>query len=104
MSYESGLIGYAAFASLAMSMKKHSSLGWSALPPPPILRLLGWTLLALSAAMAVAASGAALGVTAWIGQMCAAAAALVLLLSWRPRVALALAGACLVAAAGLSLL
>ncbi|WP_161495005.1 DUF3325 domain-containing protein [Caulobacter sp. BP25] len=80
--YESGLISYAAFASLALAVKKHgSSLGWSALPPQRVLRVLGWVLLALSAMAPVARLGLALGVTAWIAQMCVAAALLVLMLS-----------------------
>lgn len=99
MPYESGLIGYAAFASLAMAMKKHgSSLAWSGLPSRRALRVLGWTLLAFSAVVAVAQLGPALGVTAWIGQMCIAAPFLVLLLSWRPRLATILAGPSLICA------
>lgn len=99
MPYESGLISYAAFASLALAMKKHgSSLGWSALPPQRVLRVLGWALLALSAMAAVARMGLALGVTAWIAQMCVAAALLVLMLSWRPRLSAILAGVGLVCA------
>lgn len=99
MPYESGLISYAAFASLALAMKKHgSSLAWSGPPPRRALRVLGWTLLAFSAVVAVARWGPALGVTAWIGQMCLAAPFLALLLSWRPRLATILAGASLICA------
>jgi len=99
MPYESGLISYAAFASLALAMKKHgSSLGWSALPPPRVLRMLGWALLALSAMAAVARLGLALGVTAWFAQMCVAAPLLVLVLSWRPKLSAILAGVGLVCA------
>ena len=99
MPFESGLIGYAAFASLGLAMKKHgSSLAWSGLPSRRVLRVLGWTLLAFSAVVAVAQLGPALGVTAWIGQMCVAAPLLVLLLSWRPRLATSLAGASVICA------
>ena len=99
MPYESGLISYAALASLALAVKKHgSSLGWSSLPAPRVLRVLGWTLLVLSAAVAMVRLGPPLGVTSWIGQMCVAAPLLVLLLSWRPRLAATLAGVSLVCA------
>ncbi|MDG2527206.1 DUF3325 domain-containing protein [Caulobacter endophyticus] len=93
MPYESGLISFAAFTCLALSMKKHrSGLEPLALPSPGVLRVLGWGLLALSAGVAVFRLGGALGVTSWIGQMCVAAALLVLLMSWRPRAATVLAG------------
>lgn len=99
MPYESGLIGYAAFTSLALAMKKHGSgLAWTGLPSRRALRVLGWALLAFSAVVAVAQLGLALGLTAWIGQMCLAAPFLVLLLSWRPRLATILAAASLICA------
>jgi len=99
MPYESGLLGYAAFASLALAMKKHAdSLAWNALPPRPVLSVLGWALLALSATVAVVRLGPSLGITTWIGQICLAAPLLVLLLSWRPRLAAILAAAALVCA------
>ncbi|PVM83450.1 DUF3325 family protein [Caulobacter endophyticus] len=97
MPYESGLISFAAFACLALAMKKHRpGLEPLVLPPQRVLRVLGWALLALSAAVAVLRLGPALGVTAWVGQMCVAAPLLVLLLSWRPKAATALAGAGLI--------
>jgi hypothetical protein len=99
MPYESGLISYAAFASLALATKKHGSgMTWSGLPSRRALRVLGWTLLAFSAVVAVAQLGPALGVTAWIGQMSLAGPFLVLLLSWRPRLAMILAGASMICA------
>lgn len=99
MPYESGLIGYAAFASLALAMKKHGdSLAWSFLPSQRVLQVLGWALLALSATVAVVRLGAPLGVTTWIGQMGVAAPLLALLLSWRPKLSAILAGVGLVCA------
>ena len=99
MPYESGLISYVAFTSLALAVKKHrSGLEPLALPSQRVLRVWGWALLAFSAVVAVAQLGPALGVTAWIGQMCVAAPFLVLLLSWRPRLATILAGASLICA------
>ena len=73
------------------------------MPSQRVLRVLGWALLALSAAVAIARWGPPLGVTAWIGQMCVAAALLALLLSWRPRAAVMLAGVGLAAAAAFAI-
>lgn len=99
MPYESALIGYAAFASLALAKGKHGSgLAWSGPTSRRALRGLGWALLALSVVMAVAELGPALGVTVWMGQMCVIAPLLVLLLSWRPRLATILAGVGLICA------
>jgi hypothetical protein len=105
MPYESGLIGYAALASLALAMKKHGSgLAWNGLPSRRVLQVLGWTLLAFSAVVAVAQLGLAMGVTVWTGQMCVAAPLLVLLLSWRPQLAAILAGASLICALSVAIL
>lgn len=85
MSLETGLIGFAALASLAVAMKKHrtgpSLPRWFA---APIARVLGWSLLGLSAIVACAGFGVALGMVAWIGQLSVAGVLLILLLSWRP--------------------
>jgi hypothetical protein len=104
MPYESGLLGYAAFTSLALAMTKHArGLGWNTLPPRLVLKILGWALLALSATVAVIRLGPSLGVTTWIGQICVAASLLVMLLSWRPRLAAVLAGAAIICACCLML-
>lgn len=92
MPIEPGLIGYAAFASLALAMKKHRPA--HPIPLMPSLhsaRPLGWMLIACAGVVAILRFGGAQGVVAWIGQMCVAGAAMVLLLSWRPRIALLLA-------------
>lgn len=92
MSLETGLISYAAFASLALAVRKHRPA-----PPLPVMpsaraaRLLGWLLLAIALIVAMLRVGPAQGVVAWIGQMCVAGAILVLLLSWQSRLALMLA-------------
>ncbi len=89
---EAGLISYAAFASLTLGMKKHRPV-----PPLPIMpstdlaKGIGWLLLALAMAAAMWRLGLALGVITWIGQMCVVGGLLVLLHSWRPRIALILA-------------
>ena len=54
-------------------------------------RTLAGLLLALSATVAMFRFGAAMGVAAWIGQLSVGGALLVLLLSWRPRLALSFA-------------
>ncbi|WP_298398650.1 DUF3325 family protein [Sphingobium sp.] len=92
MSLETGLIGYAALASLALAVKKYRpAQPLPAMPSMRAARPLGWALLALAAIVAIARFGAGLGVVAWIGQLCIGGAALVLLLSWRPRLAYGLA-------------
>lgn len=91
MPLEPGLISYAALASMALAVKKHRPA-----PPLPVMpametaRWIGWMLLALALVAAVLRFGAAQGIVAWIGQMCVAGALLVLMLSWRPRLAFGL--------------
>lgn len=87
MPLEPGLIGFAGLTSLALGMKKHGS-GFIFPPPPRLARVLGWTLLGLAAAAAVWRFGPGIGVTAWLGQLSIAGAVLVLLMSWRPALAL----------------
>lgn len=92
MPIEPGLIGYAALASLTLGMKKHRPTPpLPLMPSPQSARLLGWLLIACAAVIAILRFGPALGIVAWTGQLCLGGAALVLLLSWRPRVALLLA-------------
>lgn len=97
MPLEPGLISYAAFASLALGMKKHRpALPLPMMPSPDHARIIGWGLLVCAVLAAAWRLGPALGVVAWIGQMCVVGAILVLLHSWRPRTALLLAGPSLV--------
>jgi hypothetical protein len=89
MPLESGLIAYAALANLALARPKHRPM--SPLPlmaSPAVARKLGVLLLSVLAAML--RFGVAQGVVGWIGQLCVAGAVLVLLMSWRSRVALML--------------
>jgi len=104
MPLEPGLIAYAAWASLALATRRGLPK-----PPPPLTprtaMAAGWSLLALSLALAVLRFGPPIGVVAGLAQLMLAGVALVLVLSWRPRLALALAapalaGAALVAALG----
>lgn len=91
MPLESGLIAYAALANLALSRPKHRPM-----PPlglmasPAVARKVGVLLLLLSVLAAMLRFGVAQGIVGWIGQLCVAGAVLVLLMSWRSRVALML--------------
>ncbi|HUD92374.1 DUF3325 family protein [Sphingobium sp.] len=99
MSLETGLISYAALASLALAVKKHRpSPPLPAMPSPRAARLIGWLLLAAALAVGILRVGPEQGIVAWIWQMCIAGAILVLLLSWRSRMALALAAPALLLA------
>lgn len=98
MPLETGLLSYAALATLALAVKKHRPKNLPLLPSTTIAKVVGWTLLALSAIAAMLRFGPALGSVAWVGQLCVSGALFVLLLSWRPRLALLLAGSALAAA------
>jgi 4-hydroxybenzoate polyprenyltransferase len=107
MPLEAGLLGYAAWTSLALASKR----GLPSLPvslSPHTGRFVGYALLALSAISAVLRFGPPIGVVAWLAQLCVAGALVIVILSWRPKLALALgvpalaAGALLLALAGLS--
>jgi len=99
MPLEPGLIGFAGLTSLALAMKKHRpGLNPRVALPPLAARGLGWALLGLAAAAAVWRFGAGMGVAAWLGQLSVAGAVLILLISWRPRLAPPLALAALACA------
>ena len=105
MPLEPGLIAYAGLASLAAARSKH----WPArrLPrplSPARAKAAGVLLLQLSGVVAFQRFGATQGAVAWIGQLCIAGVALVLLMSWRSDTALKLGIVALVAAPALVLL
>lgn len=88
------LLCYAAFTALCLSMERHHSdlLGGKATARRRLcLRLGGWGLLALSLWAAVAAAGWGLGLVQWCAVLMLSALLLVLLLPYRPRLALVLA-------------
>lgn len=92
MPLEPLLAAYAGLASLAQATKRHRiALPEGVLSAPAVARAIGVGLLALSLVLAIARFGAAIGPVAWTGQLCLAGGTLVLLMSWRPRLALALA-------------
>lgn len=102
---EPGLIAYAGLASLAAARAKY----WPARHLPAALSPLragtaGVLLLLLSLAAAFHRFGPAQGTIAWIGQLCVAGVALVLVMSWRFFAALRLGIAALLTAAALVLI
>ncbi|MFZ2997108.1 DUF3325 domain-containing protein [Sphingobium sp.] len=97
MLFEAGLIGYAGFASLTLGMNKHRpNKPLSLMPSRFTAQVLGWALLACAGVVAVIQLGVAQGIIAWIGQICLGGVMMVLLLSWRPRLALQLAPVALI--------
>ncbi|MED7668423.1 DUF3325 domain-containing protein [Pseudomonas moraviensis subsp. stanleyae] len=94
------LLTYAGFSVLCLSMARHHAelLGHK---PSAVrqraLALAGWLLLALSLWAAVTANGWSFGLVDWFAVLMLSALALVLLLPYRPRFALALAGLSLLA-------
>ena len=94
------LMCYAGFTALCLSTDRHHGELLHSKPSPPrrlTLRVAGWLLLALSMWPAVAASNWALGVVEWCAVLMLSALLLVLLMPYRPRLALILAGVGLLA-------
>jgi hypothetical protein len=94
MGLMSLVLAFGGFAGLALAMPRHHGQLRGGSPPGrsrPVFVVAGWGMLAASAAPSVASWGWAFGLTAWLGLLSVAAAALVLLMSYIPRVALALA-------------
>jgi hypothetical protein len=94
------LLCYGGFTALCLSMDRHHGelLGRkpSALRRQG-MRIGGWLLLALSLWAAVSAAGWGVGLVQWFAVLMLSALLLVLLLPYRPRLALALAGVSLLA-------
>ncbi|VVP67290.1 hypothetical protein PS914_00511 [Pseudomonas fluorescens] len=94
------LLCYGGFTALCLSMDRHHTdlLGRK----PSVrrrqgMRISGWLLLALSLWAAVSATGWGLGLVQWFAVSMLSALWLVLLLPYRPRLALSLAGVSLLA-------
>ncbi len=86
-------LAYAGMAGLCLAMDRHHRqvVGRAARPGFALaLRSAGSAALALSFAAAVAADGWAFGPVAWFGAATAAGLALILLLPYRPRLAMGL--------------
>ncbi len=87
------LLAYAGMAALCQGLERHFKQTWQRPPSPGLrraLRLSGWALLAASLAAGVHAWGWAMGPVGWLGQISLAGLLLVLLLPYRPRLALGL--------------
>ena len=94
------LLTYAGFTALCLSMPRHHAELLGHKPSTRRRRglaLAGWLLLTLSLWAAVAANGWSFGLVDWFAVLMLSALALVLLLPYRPRLALALAGLSLLA-------
>ena len=94
------LMCYAGFTALCLATDRHHGELLHSKPSPPrrrVLRVAGWLLLVLSVWPAVAASGWAQGLVEWSAVLMLSALLLVLLLPYRPRLALILAGVGLLA-------
>ena len=94
------LLCYAGFTALCLSMERHYSdlLGRKpALAMRRRMKVTGWLLLALSLWAAVSATGWGLGLVEWFAVLMLSALLLVLLMPYRPRLALSLAGLSLLA-------
>ena len=94
------LMCYAGFVALCLSTDRHHGELLHSKPSPPrrlALRITGWLLLALSTWPAVSASGWAQGLVEWCAVLMLSALLLVMLLPYRPRLALILAGVGLLA-------
>ncbi|WP_338584804.1 DUF3325 domain-containing protein [Pseudomonas sp. MAG733B] len=89
------LLCYGGFTALCLSMDRHHAelLGRK---PTLVMRrrmkLAGWLLLAVSLWAAVSTTGWALGLVEWFAVLMLSALLLVMLMPYRPRLALALAG------------
>ena len=94
------LLCYVGFTALCLSMPRHHDelLGYKPSGQRvKRLKLAGWSLLGVSLWAAVAAGGWGLGLVDWFAVLMVSALALVLLLPYRPKLALALAAFSLLA-------
>lgn len=90
-------LSYGGMAGICLAMDRHHAQVWRRDASPAFRRALqaaGWTLIALAAVPCVRGWGGSVGTVLWLGWLSAAALALVLLLSYRPRLAAGLAALC----------
>jgi len=101
MSAAAFCLAYAGFSALCLAMDRHHEDVFDrALPRGRRLwlRALGWLGLVLSLAACATAWGWSYGIVEWVGILSLAGLLLIWLLAYRPRAALAAAGACAAAA------
>ena len=94
------LMCYAGFTALCLSTDRHHGELLHSRPSPRrriVLRVIGWLLLTVSIWPAVAVARWGLGLVEWCAVLMLSALLLVLLLPYRPRLALLLAGVGLLA-------
>lgn len=87
------LLVYGAMAMLCLGMKRHYKSVLKREPHPlacRALRITGWLLLALGFSACIASWGWAQGPVGWLGQVALAGLSLVLLMPYRPRLAMVL--------------
>lgn len=88
------LLAYNGMVALCLGLERHYKQVWQRVPGAgrrQVLRALGWLALLGSLGASVAAWGWAMGPIAWLGLVSMAGLALVLLLPYWPRVAVAVA-------------
>ena len=91
------LLCYSGFTALCLSMERHYAELLGRKPSPRRrqgMRVGGWLLLAVSLWAAVTSTGWSLGLVEWFAVLMLSALLLVLLMPYRPRLALALAWCC----------
>lgn len=89
------LLCYGGFTALCLSMDRHHAELLGHRPSArrrQLIKLSGWLLLVLSLWAAVSSTGWGLGLVEWFAVLMLSALLLVLLLPYRPRLALSLAG------------
>ncbi|WP_025109393.1 DUF3325 domain-containing protein [Pseudomonas sp. H1h] len=94
------LLCYAGFTALCLSMPRHHDQLLGHKPSTRRarhLKLVGWLMLGCSLWAAVAANGWGFGLVDWFAVLMCSALALVLLMPYRPKLALMLAALCLLA-------
>jgi len=89
------LLAYVGMSALCMGLERSFRQVFKRIPSAlscRCLRALGWLLLVASLAFSVRMWGVAAGIVGWVGVMSVAGVALIMLLPYAPRVALALPG------------
>lgn len=98
--FVSALLCYAGFMALCLAMERHHADLIGRKGAPGLLRALRWAgggLLLASPWPAMAAQGWALGLVQWCAVLMASAGLLVWLMPYKPRLAMGLAGVCVIA-------
>lgn len=93
MTWISGLLAFAGFAAIALSMERHRAMSEPRQASMPVLatkpgrwiaRCGGYAVLALAALPATWTWGLSVGIAVWLGTLTVSAACLILVLTYRP--------------------